>query len=144
MRVYLDHCCYNRPFDDQTQLRVRLETEAKLAVQQQMRNGEIEYVWSDMLANEVEESPFWEQREWIEAWAPGACAFVPTTAAIEQAAEKFMRLGVKPADSIHLASAEAAECDCFLTVDGGILKKVNFAGRVIVANPLVYVQECLP
>ena len=29
MRVYLDNCCYNRPFDEQTQLKVRLETEAK-------------------------------------------------------------------------------------------------------------------
>ncbi len=30
MRVYLDNCCYNRPFDEQDQLSVRLETEAKL------------------------------------------------------------------------------------------------------------------
>ena len=30
MRVYLDNCCYNRPFDDQNQLKVRLETIAKL------------------------------------------------------------------------------------------------------------------
>ena len=28
MRVYLDNCCYNRPFDDQTQVKVRMETEA--------------------------------------------------------------------------------------------------------------------
>jgi len=27
-RVYLDLCCLNRPFDDQTQERIRLETEA--------------------------------------------------------------------------------------------------------------------
>ena len=32
MRVYLDNCCYNRPFDEQTQLKVRLETEAKMDV----------------------------------------------------------------------------------------------------------------
>ena len=37
MRVYLDNCCYNRPFDDQAQLRIRLETEAKLEIQTQMR-----------------------------------------------------------------------------------------------------------
>ena len=24
MRVYLDNCCYNRPFDDQAQLKVRV------------------------------------------------------------------------------------------------------------------------
>ena len=46
MRVYLDNCCYNRPFDEQAQLSVRLETEAKLEVQRQMRSGELEYVWS--------------------------------------------------------------------------------------------------
>ena len=33
MRVYLDNCCYNRPFDEQTQLKVRLETEAKMEIQ---------------------------------------------------------------------------------------------------------------
>ena len=33
MRVYLDNCCYNRPFDEQTQPSVRLETEAKLLIQ---------------------------------------------------------------------------------------------------------------
>ena len=49
MRVYLDNCCYNRPFDEQAQLSVRLETEAKLEIQRQMRSGELEYVWSDML-----------------------------------------------------------------------------------------------
>jgi len=37
MRIYLDNCCYNRPFDDQNQLSVRLETEAKLAIQYMMR-----------------------------------------------------------------------------------------------------------
>ena len=43
MRVYLDNCCYNRPFDDQTQPSVRLETEAKLLVQSLMRSGAVEY-----------------------------------------------------------------------------------------------------
>jgi hypothetical protein len=38
-RIYLDICCFNRPFDDQTQLLVRLQTEAKLAVQDAIRTG---------------------------------------------------------------------------------------------------------
>ena len=65
MRVYLDNCCYNRPFDEQTQLKVRLETEAKLRVQAMMRNGEVEYVWSDMLSQEVLDNPFPPRREKI-------------------------------------------------------------------------------
>jgi len=30
MKIYLDNCSYNRPFDDQSQMKIRLETEAKL------------------------------------------------------------------------------------------------------------------
>ena len=33
MKVYLNNCCYNRPYDDQTQIRIHLETEAKLHIQ---------------------------------------------------------------------------------------------------------------
>lgn len=33
MKVYLDNCCYNRPYDDQTQIRISLETQAKLYIQ---------------------------------------------------------------------------------------------------------------
>jgi len=44
MRVYLDNCSMNRPFDCQKQLRIRLETEAKLAIQQHVHAGDIELV----------------------------------------------------------------------------------------------------
>ncbi len=30
MRIYLDNYCFNRPFDDQSQIRINLEAEAKL------------------------------------------------------------------------------------------------------------------
>ena len=37
MSVYLDNCCYNRPFDDQNQLKIAIESAAKLAIQAKMR-----------------------------------------------------------------------------------------------------------
>ena len=49
MKIYMDNCCYNRPYDDQTQIRIYLETEAKLYIQEQIRNGEFELVTSYML-----------------------------------------------------------------------------------------------
>jgi hypothetical protein len=49
MRVYLDNCCFNRPFDDQSQARIRLEAEAKLEVQQRIKSAEIELAWSYVL-----------------------------------------------------------------------------------------------
>ena len=49
MRVYLDNCCYNRPFDPQADLRIHLETVVKVRVQTLMKSGVVEYVWSDAL-----------------------------------------------------------------------------------------------
>ena len=42
MLVYLDNCCFNRPFDDQSKIRILLETEAKLAVQELIRSGTLQ------------------------------------------------------------------------------------------------------
>ena len=39
MRVYLDNCCYNRPYDPQEELAVVLETFAKLQIQALMRSA---------------------------------------------------------------------------------------------------------
>jgi len=41
MKVYLDNCAYNRPFDDQRNIIVRLETKAKLAIQQMIKDNEM-------------------------------------------------------------------------------------------------------
>lgn len=33
MRIYLDNCSYNRPYDNQSQMKIYLETQAKLHIQ---------------------------------------------------------------------------------------------------------------
>ncbi len=68
MRVYLDNCCFNRPFDDQRQLRIRLETEAKLRIQEAVRSGAVQLAWSYILDFENMNNPFGERREAIRGW----------------------------------------------------------------------------
>lgn len=41
MTIYLDTCAIQRPFDDQTQLRIALESEAVLALIEHVENGKI-------------------------------------------------------------------------------------------------------
>lgn len=48
-KIYLDACCLNRPFDDQTQLQIRLETEAILDTISRCRSEEWELVSSTAL-----------------------------------------------------------------------------------------------
>jgi hypothetical protein len=68
VRVYLDNWCLNRPFDDQRQMRVRLEAEATLCIQEHIRRGTLELVWSYMLDFENAANPFEERRTTISGW----------------------------------------------------------------------------
>ena len=117
MRVYLDNCCYNRPFDEQTQLRVRLETVTKLAVQLLMATRVVEYVWSKALDYEISFNPFPKRRTSILWWKDGATEYVETTEEIIRRGEEIEQLGIKPKDALHLASAEKANCNVFLTTE---------------------------
>ena len=141
MRVYLDNCCYNRPFDEQTQLRVRLETVTKLAVQLLMATRVVEYVWSKALDYEISFNPFPKRRASILWWKDGATEYVETTEEIIRRGEEIEQLGVKPKDALHLASAEKANCDFFLTTDKGILKKVKELGDMRILNPVQFISE---
>ena len=141
MRVYLDNCCYNRPFDDQSQFRVRMETEAKLRIQHLMRLGIVEYAWSKVLDYELGQSPFFDGEEKIADWSDWATMYVDITSQITVRGAEIMRMGVKRMDALHLSCALAANCDWFLTTDKGILRHVSELDSMRVANPITFVME---
>ena len=139
MRVYLDNCCYNRPFDEQAQLRVVLETLAKLNIQQQMRDGVLEYVWSSVLDFEISKSRFLDRSLQIMPWAKGAVINVQIDDSIRFRAKEFEANGLKAMDALHVACAEAADCDWFFTTDRGVLKKARNLTSMRVANPVEFI-----
>jgi hypothetical protein len=65
MRIYLDHCAYNRTFDDQSNIKNQLETTAKLYIQNQIREGKYDLVWSYMSDFENERNPNIENKNSI-------------------------------------------------------------------------------
>jgi predicted nucleic acid-binding protein len=141
MRLYLDNCCFNRPFDDQSTLTIRLETEAKLHIQAAIRAGEYALGWSYILDYENAANPLAERRSEIQKWESLADAFVVETPAILTKMQELSAIGFEPLDALHLACAQALECDCFLTVDEGILKKAWTIVELRIMNPLDFVVE---
>ena len=111
MRVYLDVCCFNRPFDEQSQLKIRLETEAKIYVQQKIIDGMYELVWSYVMDYENSLNPFLERRHRIGLWKGIAKIFCNENEIILTEAEKLRRVGVKFFDSLHVA------CSIFLKAE---------------------------
>ena len=94
MRVYLDNCCYNRPFDLQNQTRVQVETASKLAVQLLMATRRIEYAWSAILDYELSYNPSPKRRRTIRRWKLGACCFVDSSATVRHRAKELQGIGL--------------------------------------------------
>ena len=136
MKLYLDVCCLNRPFDGQSQNRVRLEAEAALSILELAESGELEIIGSDIIDDELSEIPDNERREKVELLLALASSRVALTLTIEQRAIELQKWNIAPLDALHLASAESARADYFLTTDDDLLRRAKRAGlKVKIENP---------
>jgi len=123
LNLYLDNCCFNRPFDDQTQLRIRLETEAKLYIQARILEGKYKLAWSYILDFENDQNPFELRKEIIRKWREIAYIDIDANDEVINLAEKIAVMGIKPKDALHIACAVVADCEYFITTDNKILNK---------------------
>lgn len=141
MLIYLDNCCFNRPFDDQRAWRVRLETEAKLRIQELMRQGEIAFAWSFMLEFENMANPFRDRRETIIGWKVAASIDQSWAEPVVEKAKEFAERGLGSADAIHLACAVVSGCSHFLTTDRRVLNKRSLFFETMILDPVQFVKE---
>lgn len=125
MRIYLDNCCYNRPYDDQTNITNSLETQAKLEIQNLIRLGKYDLGVSYMLYYEVDNSPYKAQADVIRRFIQDhAAVYVgdEVEKEVEDKAAEIQKTGVKYKDACHVASAILSDCEYFITTDKRLLK----------------------
>ena len=137
--VYLDNCCFNRPFDDQLHPIIQMETRAKLLIQAEISIGKLNLVWSFMLNFENNDNPYKERREQIGRWEAIAGQVVTYAPQIETQANSIMTLGLKKKDAVHITCALAANADYFITTDKKVLNK-NIVG-IIIINPIDFIRR---
>lgn len=145
-RVYFDTCALNRPLDDQSQARIRLEAEAVEHLMRAVDEGRLEWVSSDVVIFEATKTPD-EVRRGILLTMLGRAGFrVPLSGEIGRRARALREQGLRDLDALHLASAEAAEVGVLITTDEQFLRTVarpRPASTVQVKNPVVYVMEVM-
>lgn len=142
MRVYLDVCSLNRPFDDQSQLRIRLEAEAKLRIQEEIRARKIELVWSYILDYENSKNPYQERKVRISGWRDYAKVEVQESTELLATASRLHKEGLPKIDALHIACAIAAKCEYFITTDDRILKCKPQVTAINIVDPILFVKEC--
>jgi len=136
IRIYLDNCCFNRPYDSQSSMAIRLETEAKLSIQNEVKSGFIELAWSYILDFENNANDNVLKKRLIGEWIHYSAIDVDETESIIKRAEYFSGKGFKENDALHISCAIAAQCKYFITVDKSILNKSSLLSEIIVIDPI--------
>jgi hypothetical protein len=139
LRLYLDNCSFNRPFDDQNQLKIKLETEAKLFIQQGILAGEYELVWSYILEFENNQNQFDDKRNSIYGWKSIAKINCLENDEIIEYAEHLKGMNIRTKDALHIACSVYTKTDYLITVDKQLYNlKLN---EIRIINPLTFINE---
>ena len=144
IRIYLDMCCYNRPYDVQTQLSVLMETQSKLQIQDQIREGKYDLVGSYTLDYECSRNPYEMRKRAIwEFINNNMSGYVgeERESIIREKANEIMKAGVHEKDAYHVASAIYAQCKYFISTDKRLLRYKTDEIRMVTPIDFIIEQE---
>jgi len=147
LKVYCDTNVYNRCFDEQNQLRIRLECTAIEGIYALAEAGRLELSWSFMLDYENSLNPQLDRKEWVELLSRMCADTIAPSPQILTLARRIMKLRkLKPRDALHLACAQHGGCDFFITCDDALIQRAPSRGRqpvlqVKVVNPVEFIRS---
>ena len=141
LRIYLDNCCYSRPFDNQKDLKIQDETQAKMFIQSLVKYRAIELVYSSISVEEIRDMPSKENSRSILNFIENKAEFYVSKDNNENAVlltEEIMQTGIKLKDASHTACAIIAKCDYLITTDKRLIKYKD--SRIKIINPIEFIQ----
>lgn len=140
-KLYLDMNIYNRPFDDQSQVRIRLETIATYAILKTIKEKRYSLLWSFMLEFENSLNPDEDIKVEIQMASSLALELINMTDDILITAKSLESKGIKPRDAIHVACAIKGDADYLLTCDDKLIRKSQLIkDRIIIMNPIDFIR----
>lgn len=141
MLIYLDNCCFNRPYDDQSYAKIYLETQAKLYIQENILNGKYKLIWSYILQFENDENPYITHKQEIRKWKGLASELVGESESVIIKAKEYQAAGLRVKDALHCGCAFSVQADYFITTDKQLIKIAQKVEGLKVVNPLTFIQE---
>lgn len=140
IKIYMDNCCFNRPYDDQNILSIYLETQAKLVIQELVTDKKIDLIWSFILDFENGAHPDGAIKKEIAYWKTLSSKMIHKNESIIKIAKVFVKKGLGKKDALHISSAIDGKADFFITVDKGIVKKRTSINEIKIFTPGEYIN----
>jgi len=125
-------------------MRIRLETEAKLRIQEVIREGSLQLAWSYVLDFENSNNPFVDRSERTRAWRSYATVDCVETPAIKETAGSFAQVGLRKIDALHVACSVDAGCAYLITTDDQVLRKAGQIRAIKIVDPIEFIKKELP
>jgi predicted nucleic acid-binding protein len=143
-RIYLDVCCLNRPFDDQTQPRIALENQAVLTILSRCQSGQWHLITSTAVDVELDQTPDLERLNNVRTILTVAKINVISSRFLEERSGELQQLGFSGYDAAHIASAERGRADIFLSTDDRLVRRARRYAQMIqvtVDNPVQWLMQ---
>jgi hypothetical protein len=144
LRIYLDMCCLNRPFDDQTQDRVNIEARAVVLILERIFARGHQLCNSTALVTENDQNPNDDRRTKISEILKRAQIQITFEEGLDSRIDELRTLGFGEFDAYHVALAEVAKCHRLVTCDDQFLRSARRNKdkiKVTVMDPISLISE---
>lgn len=145
LKLYLDNCCYNRPFDDLKQEKINLEANAIENIFRKHINKEVEIYKSMAIDFEISKIKLDIKKRQVEdLYDAMDLTEIDYSQDIKQRAVELKQYNIKDMDALHLSFAESKNVDYFITTDRILInasKRANLKIKVI--NPIEFIMEVI-
>jgi len=144
MKIYLDVCCLNRPFDNRIQDRIRFESEAILTILDHCQGGKYIFVSSEAVDIEIFKIPDTEKRQKVGMLSSISQLYIKVDTHVEKRATELEQINFTGFDALHIASAERGKVDILLTTDDSLIRKALRYKQILkikIENPVTWLME---
>jgi len=144
IKVYLDNCVYNRPFDDQSNERIFIEARGFYIILKWIEEGKIMSINSDALEYENSIISNFDRQMRIKTYLALAKVYVKLSESLIERAREIVNLGIRDMDALHIAMAEYENAEYFITCDDDIIKRgKEFSGgfKTKICGILEFLEE---
>jgi predicted nucleic acid-binding protein len=141
---------YNRIFDDQNQLRIKLETIAIDMIFELVEEGQHQLCWSFMLEDENNDNPYLHRKSYIKKLSQICSATIGPDQDIKTLAKSIMEKSkIRVKDALHLACAVNNKCNYFITCDDKLIRNIyknedfimRLIGETLIMNPVDFMRK---
>ena len=139
MKLYLDNSFLNRPFDDPDIGTNKLEAEILSLIIKLAQKDKVKIVNSSVIEYENSLNKNSVRKMFVKEILKEAKYYQNVDENIKKQADNLNEtMNISSIDALHLAIAEKADVDVFISCDYGIIKR--YKGKTKAINPLEFIQ----